>query len=38
MHATMARHHKQVKRDKRRWLWIMLLTEGLEGKKVSAER
>jgi hypothetical protein len=38
MHATMVIHHRKVKRDKRRWLWIVLLTDGLEGKKVSAER
>jgi hypothetical protein len=38
MLGTKADHHRQLKRDKRRWLWIMLLTEGLEGKKVSAER
>jgi hypothetical protein len=38
MHATMAGHHRQVKWDKRRWLLIVLLTNVLEGEKVSAER
>jgi hypothetical protein len=38
MHGTMAGRHRQVKPDKRMWLWIVLLTDGIKDKKVSAER
>jgi hypothetical protein len=38
MHSTIAGCHRQVKRDKRMWLWIVLLTDGIKDKKVSAER
>jgi hypothetical protein len=36
MHGTMAGRHRQVERDERMWLWIVLLTDGIKDKKVSA--